>query len=127
MKNTLRGLANGWKETARRLRLLEANAQAAALEQAARELEAEIARQESELLSIAEASAACGYSEEHLRRLVRAGELPAERNGSKGRLKVRRGDLPRKRHGDGPSSSENLDYDASEDARSIARALRGVA
>jgi len=123
----LRPLTERWREEAQRLRTLEAHGQAAALEQAAKELDAAITKSESELLTIRQAAEESGFSEEHLRRLVREGALPCERNGSRGRLKVRRGDLPRKRNEDGPSSSEHLDYDASEDARDIARALRGVA
>lgn len=122
----LKQLAEKWKEDACRLRMLEANGQAAALELAATELEAEIAKSESELLTITQAAATCGYTEEHLRRLVREGELPAERNGTRGKIKVRRGDLPNKPRRDGRPSSDALDYDASEDARSIARALRGA-
>jgi hypothetical protein len=123
----LRTLTERWKEEAQRLRTLEAHGQAAALEQAARELDAELTRSESELLTIRQAAEESGYTEEHLRRLAREGALPFERNGGRGRLKVRRGDLPRKRSEDGSSSTEHLDYDASEDARDIARALRGVA
>ncbi len=124
--NNLRPLAERWREEARRLRVLEAHGQAASLELAASELDAEIAKSESELLTITQAAATCGYTEEHLRRLVREGELPAERNGTRGKIKVRRGDLPNKPRRDGRPSSDALDYDASEDARSIARALRGA-
>ena len=74
----LRSLADRWREQACRLRMLEAHGQAASLELAATELDAEIERLEQELLSISEASAVCGYSEEHLRRLVHEGSLPAE-------------------------------------------------
>ncbi len=117
-------LAARWREEAERLRRLEANGQAAALELAARELEAIAKAWASELLTISEASAESGYSEEHLRRLARDRELPVERNGGpKSRLYVRRGDLPTKRHKDGRGKPERVTYDPDEDARSIAQLL----
>ncbi len=117
-------LAARWREEAERLRALEANGQAAALEQAARELEVAATSWASELLTISEASAESGYSEEHLRRLARDRELPVERNGGpKSRLYVRRGDLPTKRHKDGRGKAERVTYDPDEDARSIAQLL----
>ncbi len=117
-------LAARWREEAERLRTLEANGQAAALEQAARELEVAAAMWASELLTIGEAATVSGYSEEHLRRLAREGELPALRNGGpKSRIKVRRGDLPTKRRKDGRGKPERVTYDPDEDARDIAQLL----
>ena len=117
-------LAARWREEAERLRTLEANGQAAALEQAARELEVAAAAWTSELLTIGEAATVSGYSEEHLRRLARDRELPVERNGGpKSRLYVRRGDLPTKRRKDGRGKPERVTYDPDEDARSIAQLL----
>ena len=127
MENTLRDLAQEWKEEANRLRSLEANGQAAALEQAAKELEAAVERQESALLTIREAAEESGYSEEHLRRLARDGALPFERNGgSKSKIKIRRADLPMKQRGDGRESPQRVDYDPEEDARDIAKAIGGA-
>ena len=127
MTTTMRNLALGWKEEARRLRSLEAMGQAAALELAAKELEAEIERQESALLTIREAAEESGYSEEHLRRLARDGSLPFERNGSsKSKIKIRRADLPMKQRGDGRESPQRVDYDPEEDARDIAKAIGGA-
>ena len=123
----LRSLADRWREEACRLRMLEAHGQAASLELAAKELDAQIALSRSELLTIREAAEESGYSEEHLRRLAREGELQVERNGAKSRMRIRRGDLPTKRRGDGRSKSEHVDYDADEDARSIAKAMGGTA
>ncbi|KPK80428.1 MAG: hypothetical protein AMS25_09055 [Gemmatimonas sp. SM23_52] len=118
----LRDLVVRWRAEAQRLRVLEAHGQAAALEQAANELEAEIAAHESALLTIAEAAEESGYSEEHLRRLARDGDLPVERaNGSKSRMRVRRGDLPIKGVHDGRGDREPVDF-LEEDARSIAKA-----
>ncbi len=117
-------LVTRWREEAERLRTLEANGQAAALEQAATELEAAAAAWASEPLTISEAAAESGYSEEHLRRLARRGELPAHRNGGpKSRIQVRRGDLPTKRRKDGRGKPERVTYDPVEDARSIAQLL----
>ncbi len=117
-------LAVRWREEAQRLRTLEANGQAATFEQAARDLDAAATSWASELLTISEASAESGYSEEHLRRLAREGELPVERNGGpKSRIKVRRGDLPTKQRKDGRGKPERVTYDPDEDARSIAQAL----
>jgi len=120
-------LAASWREEAERLRTLEANGQAAALEQAARELEAAATTWASEWLTVSEAAAASGYSEEHLRRLARNGELPVQRNGgAKSRMYVRRGDLPSKRHRDGRDAPEGVAYDPVEDARDIAKIVGGI-
>ncbi len=117
-------LAARWREEAERLRTLEANGQAAALEQAASELEAAATAWASKRLTISEAAAESGYSEEHLRRLARNGELPVQRNGGpKSRLYIRRGDLPTKRHRDGREESESVTSDPIEDARDIAQLL----
>ena len=122
--NRFSTLSVRWREEAQRLRTLEANGQAATLEQAARDLDAEATAWAREPLTISEAAAESGYSEEHLRRLARSGELPVERNGGpKSRIKVRRGDLPTKRHKDGRGKPERVTYDPDEDARSIAQAL----
>ena len=120
-------LARQWREQAKRLRTLEANGQAAALEQAARELEAAATTWASKQLTISEAASESGYSEEHLRRLTRNGQLPADRNGGpKSQLYVRRGDLPTKRHRDGREAPESVTYDPVEDARDIAKIVGGI-
>ena len=117
-------LVTRWREEAERLRTLEAHGQAAALEQAATELEAATAAWALEPLTIREAAAESGYSEEHLRRLARRGELPAHRNGGpKSRIQVRRGDLPTKRRKDRRGKPERVTYDPVEDARDIAQLL----
>jgi hypothetical protein len=117
-------LVTGWREEADRLRTLEAHGQAAALELAATELEAAIEASRSELLSIQQAATESGYSEEHLRRLVRQGDLPALRNGGRGsRIHVRLGDLPIKRRKDGRETPGDVGYDPDEDARDIAQLM----
>jgi excisionase family DNA binding protein len=103
-------------------------APAAALRNAAQELERDLSRWADEILSIEEAAEECGYSPEHLRRLVREGKLSTERtNGSGSRIQVRRGDLPAKRSRQtmegAPSGVES--YDPDEDARDIAQRVGG--
>jgi len=63
-------------------------------------------------LSLSEASAASGYSSDHLRRLHRLAKLPAYRKGRN--LFFRSGDLPRKPTAPGP-----LAYDPVVDARRV--------
>jgi hypothetical protein len=109
---------------AARLRALEAHGQAAALETAADELQAAIGARASELLTIQEAAAESGYSEEHLRRLTRQGDLAVERNGGRrSRIRIRRGDLPIKRPKDGRDQPQRVPYDPDEDARDIAQLM----
>lgn len=67
---------------------------ARALEEAASELEAALAAGNEELLTLADASLASGYSADHLGRLVRDGKLP--NHGRPNAPRVRRADLPQK-------------------------------
>jgi excisionase family DNA binding protein len=117
-------LVAGWRKEAERLRALEANGQAAALEIAARELESVIAQADAELLTIAEASEVSGYSRDRLRELAHTGQLPSERGvGKKSHYRIPRGSLPQKKRKDGRKPGLAIDYDASEDARNIAMQL----
>ncbi len=101
-------------------------AHATLLESCADELERELDRWENELLSIKEAAAESGYSEETLRRKARKGELPAERsNGNRSHLKLRRGDLPTKTMRRNAASYSHVPYNPEEDARDIAQRLGG--
>ena len=89
-------LPREWRDRADRLRRYSASA-ANAWDDAATELEAALAKWESELLSIRQAAVESGYSEDHLRALVRDGAIPDSRpNGSRGEIRIRRCDLPRK-------------------------------
>ena len=83
-----------WREQAGALRRFGADHQAAAVEQCAQELEAALAEANDELLSLTAASRECGYSADHLGRLVRRGQLP--NHGREHAPRVRRADLPRK-------------------------------
>jgi len=68
---------------------------AAALEWASNRLEKALRSAQDEILSLAEASARSGYSQEHLARLVRTGRIPDLRPpGSKARIFIRASDLP---------------------------------
>ena len=70
-------------------------ARARALEWAAGRVELALAQAEVEPLTLAEASTRSGYSEQHLARLVRAGQIPDQRPpGSKARIYIRASDLP---------------------------------
>ena len=114
-----------WRDDAATLRNRGAVAQAVAVESCADELERELARWEDQLLSITEAAAESGLSEETLRRHVRLGKLPAERRpGKNTHLRIRRRDLCRVRSAgrvpkvDSPASTA---YDPLTDARNIAQ------
>jgi hypothetical protein len=90
------GFATRLRAEADRLLRLGCTEAAATARTIAEELEAEFERWRGQELSIPAAAAESGYSEERLRELVRAGDLPAVRDGLRGRLRVRRGDLPRR-------------------------------
>ena len=62
------------------------------LRQCATELDAAARAHDDEALTIAAASAASGYSRDHLRALVSSGEIPNA--GRKGSPRIRRRDLP---------------------------------
>lgn len=65
------------------------------LEWAAERIESALRSSESQLLSLTEAAARSGYSEEHLSRLVRTGRISDRRlPGSRGRIWIAAGDLP---------------------------------
>lgn len=115
-----------WRDDAETLRRRGVAAHATLLESCADELERELDRWENELLSIKEAAAESGYSEETLRRKARNGKLPAERSsGKKSHLKLRRGDLPIRPIRRNAASSSHIPYNPEEDARDIAQRLGG--
>ena len=83
---------------------------------------------DDEYLSVKQAAAESGYSEEYLRRLVRNGNIDARaKERSKGRTQVRRADLPTRSRlaTRGGAGSRAPDYDPVEDARGIAQQLGG--
>jgi hypothetical protein len=86
------------------LRRRGAVVQADVLESVAEDFDRRLVEWENQELTVAEAAAESGYSEEHLRELVRAGRLPDNRPpGSEGRILIRRCDLPRKPTSSGPT------------------------
>ncbi len=125
MPSSLASLLSQWRTDADTLRRRGAEGQAVALESCADDLERELARWEGQLLSITEAAAESGLSQETLRRHVRLGKLPAERRpGKNTHLRIRRRDLCRVRRAgrvpkvDSPASTA---YDPLTDARNIAQ------
>ena len=87
-------LAAQWRTEADMLRKRGAEVQAVALEAWAEELERELANWETEELTLTQAARACGYSADHLGRLIRDGKIPNA--GRTNAPRVRRTDLPRK-------------------------------
>ena len=119
----LRSLADSWRTEAARLRQLEADGQAAAFEQLANELEATLATWEHSTLTIREASEHSGYTEDHLRRLVRRGHIPNAGRRNSPRISLR--DLPAKpRARDGSGAQDLLDC-KEQIARSVADSMKG--
>lgn len=85
-------LVQEWRAAADLCTRFGANETAAALRQCAAELEASLAQPPVRFLTLREAAVTCGYSEDHLGRLVRQGVL---RNyGRRGRPRVAAGELP---------------------------------
>jgi hypothetical protein len=82
---------------AKELREFRAESLACALEWAATKLETSLISEADRIVYLPEAARISGYSEGHLARLVRRGQIPDMRPpGSHGRIKVRVGDLPTK-------------------------------
>lgn len=91
-----RALADEWSSKAEHLRELGADSQAQTMEWCARELVNAWDAWQNEELGPAAAAKECGYTSDHLRRLIRDGKL---RNvGTHSAVCVRRRDLPRKPH-----------------------------
>ncbi len=115
-----------WRDEAETFRRRGVAVHATLLESCADDLESALRQKHDELLSIKEAAAESGYSEETLRRKVRNGELPAERSdGKKSHVKLRRGDLPTKPIGGKGAHASRTPYNPEEDARDIAQRLGG--
>ncbi len=91
---TLMDLADRWAIEAASLERWGDDRGAAILRQCATELNAAARAHDDEEFTITAASAASGYSCDHLRALVASGEVPNA--GRKGSPRIRRRDLPRK-------------------------------
>lgn len=87
-------LADSWRSEAELLRSYGAEQAAEAAERHAEEVEEAVERSRQERLRIKRAAEESGYSEDHLRRLIRDGTIPNA--GDDHRPRVRRRDLPRK-------------------------------
>ena len=125
-QRSLDRLISQWRAEAETFRRRGVAAHATLLESCADDLERDRVAWEDQLLSIKEAAAERGYSEETLRRKARKGELPAERGtGKKSHVKLRRGDLPRKLIRGKGASTSHTPYNPEEDARDIAQRLGG--
>ena len=90
----LADLVDRWSAEATSLERWGDERGATILRQCAIELNAATRAHDDEELTITEASAASGYSRDHLRALVASGEIPNA--GRRGSPKIRRADLPRK-------------------------------
>lgn len=124
----LESLVKKWHAEAEQFRRRGQDATAVLIESLAEELECDLREWEDERLTIKDAAAESGYSEEHLRRLVREDKLDGERApGGKSHMRLRRGGLPAKPAKGRKEVAENQTstYDPEEDARSIARRLGG--
>ena len=86
-------LVAAWRDRAAALRRYAPEV-ANAWEDAATELEGRLRDTGADLLTLQAAARECGYSADHLGRLVKAGKL--DDHGREHAPKVRRGDLPRK-------------------------------
>lgn len=127
LEERLEGLRRTWQARAEEFAEHLCNEVAAAYRQAAQELQSELRGWGRELLTIGQAAAESGYSEEHLRRLARHAKIPVERGkGARNHLRVRRGHLPAKAiqspRGNGLLRQQ---YQPDEDARDIAQRLGG--
>lgn len=82
---------------------------------------AAVASEAEAILSLSEAAARSGYSDEHLGRLVREGRVPNA--GRKGAPRIRLADLPRKPGSLAPAGPRA--YDPNADARTLLSRQRG--
>ena len=115
----LADLPTTFRERAAFLREYAAAEQAAtAWERAAIEVEAALRVRELDALTLRDASSECGYSVEHLRRLLRDATIP--NSGSSGRPLILRSHLPRK-------PGHGIALRGSEEPSSITQVARAIA
>ena len=91
---TPRDLVGTWRARAEEYRRDALESQARVCERHADELEAALRAQAGKLLTLTDAAALCGFSPDHLGRLVRAGKVP--NFGRPHAPRVRLADVPRK-------------------------------
>jgi hypothetical protein len=87
-------LASQWRLRAAQARELAAEGAARALEICANELEQSLRLYDEQFLTLADASRECGFSADHLGRLVRNGTLT--NFGRRNAPRIRRGELPQR-------------------------------
>lgn len=114
---TLPDLIARWSRAADDLERFGAVAQAQAVRTCVEELRAALADQDAELLTLAQASAASGYSKRRLRELVVEKKL--ENHGEHGAPRFRRGELPMKSGGKG---NVDTSFDADAEVRRLLEA-----
>lgn len=119
-------LVNEWRTRPANLRRWagsSAEGAASAYELAAAELEAALEQIDNEILTLAEAADASGYTADHLGRLVRGGTIPNA--GRPNAPRVRRGDLPLKA-GTLPPPAGPIKVDRTQIARSVINSESGA-
>lgn len=93
-RETVHNLLSRWELHANTLRSFGASGQAEAVQRCMMELQDALKAQDDELLSLQQAAQICGYTADHLGRLVRQGLL--QNLGRRRAPRVRQADLPRK-------------------------------
>lgn len=124
--SALQDLPRRWLQRAKNLReLAAAEGAAVAFERAASELEAALRADVTDLLTLAAASQVCGFTADHLGRLVREGTIP--NLGRKNAPRVRRSDLPMKTRARAPEPTGRSRQEIAREvvARHIAENRRG--
>ena len=111
-------LVSQWRALATNLRNLELNESARAFEVAARELEQWLAKNDGELLSVADAATIMNRDPSTIGRWIRKKRLA--NHGTRTRPKVRRGDLvTRANGGERVEEKRSSQYDVESDARCL--------
>ena len=116
--DSLGSLGKRWRDRAKEFRRFGAESQACVFEIVASELDAAIAADANQLLSLDRASLESGYTVAHLKRMLTQGKLRSV--ALEGTARIRREDLPRKR-ADFPGNSDANNVSSMEQvARAIA-------
>ena len=113
--NALEKLAGRWLEEAETLARYRDTRGSEVCRLHAAEVRAALASHEKDVLTLAEAAEASGYSTDHLRHLVAEGSVPNA--GKRGNPGIRRADLPKK---PGKRRGADSGFDPDEEARKIA-------
>ena len=114
----LEDLAGKWLEEAETLERYRDERGASLCRMHAAEVRASLANQESEVLTLAQASGESGYSKDHLRHLISDGTIPDA--GRKNAPRIIRRDLPVK-----PGKPSSGGFDPDKEAQKIAGRIGG--